>query len=35
MKYLWRADEKHDDGGIEDLQKAKWYVEQELSRRMK
>ena len=33
MKYIWRADEKHDDGGIEDLKKAKWYIERELKKR--
>lgn len=33
VKYLWRADEKHDDGGIEDLKKATWYIERELTRR--
>jgi len=33
IKYVWRADEKHDDGGIEDLNKAKWYIERELERR--
>lgn len=33
IKYLWRADEKHDDGGIEDLKKALWYVQRELKRR--
>lgn len=30
MKYIWRADEKH---GIEDLYKAKWYIEREIARR--
>jgi hypothetical protein len=33
IKYVWRADEKHSDGGIEDLTKAKWYLERELARR--
>jgi hypothetical protein len=33
MKYIWRADEKHSDGGIEDLTKAVWYIERELQRR--
>ncbi len=28
MKYIWRADEKWD--AIEDLKKAKWYIEREL-----
>ena len=32
-KYIWRADLKHDDGGIEDLKKAKWYIEREIARR--
>lgn len=31
-KYIWRADLKN---GIEDLQKAKWYIEREIERRMK
>jgi hypothetical protein len=30
MKYLWRADLK---GGVEDLQKAIWYLEREIRRR--
>jgi len=30
MKYLWRAGNKGDY--IEDLRKAKWYVEQEIAR---
>jgi hypothetical protein len=29
IKYIWRADLK---GGIEDLEKAKWYVEREIER---
>ena len=33
MKYLWRADLKHDDGGLQDLRKAAWYIEREISRR--
>lgn len=32
MKYIWRADEKWD--AIEDLQKAKWYIERELEKRI-
>jgi hypothetical protein len=32
MKYLWRADLK---GGSEDLKKAKWYIDRELTRRAK
>ena len=34
VKYIWRADEKHDDGGIEDITKALWYLKRELTRRM-
>jgi hypothetical protein len=30
MKYLWRAGNKGDY--IEDLRKAKWYIEQEIAR---
>jgi hypothetical protein len=33
MKYIWRADLKHD--AIEDLRKAKWYLEREIERRLK
>lgn len=33
MKYIWRADLKHGDGGVEDLKKAMWYLERELGRR--
>lgn len=32
MKYLWRADLK---GGVEDLEKAKWYINRELKRRQR
>ena len=32
-KYLWRADLKHDDGGIEDLKKAQWYLTREIEKR--
>lgn len=32
MKYLWRADLKN---GLEDLKKAKWYIEREIARREK
>ena len=32
-KYIWRADEKHGDGGIEDLKKASWYINREIERR--
>lgn len=31
VKYIWRADLKHD--AIEDLKKARWYIERELSKR--
>ena len=33
IKYLWRADLKHDDGGLEDLRKAAWYIDREIKRR--
>lgn len=33
MKYLWRVDDKGDP--IENLQKAKWYIEREIYRREK
>lgn len=32
-KYIWRADLKHDDGGIIDLEKAEFYVKREIARR--
>lgn len=32
LKYLWRADLK---GGLEDLRKAQWYINQEIERRVK
>ena len=32
MKYLWRADLKN---GLEDLKKARWYVDREIARREK
>lgn len=32
MKYIWRADLKN---GVEDLEKAKWYLEREIQRRNK
>lgn len=31
IKYLWRADEK--GNAIEDLEKARWYVDREIARR--
>lgn len=33
MKYIWRCDLKHD--AVEDLEKAKWYLEREISKRRK
>jgi hypothetical protein len=33
IKYLWRADEK--GAPIQDLEKAKWYIEREIQRRAK
>ncbi len=30
IKYLWRHDLK---GGIEDLKKARWYIDREIARR--
>jgi hypothetical protein len=35
IKHLWRADEKHDDGGMEDLRKAEWYIKREIEKRVK
>ncbi len=32
VKYIWRADLKHDTP-IEDLRKAIWYIEREIKRR--
>ena len=32
VKYIWRADLKHDDGGAEDLKKAEWYIKREIKR---
>lgn len=31
IKYLWRADDKGD--ALEDLHKARWYVDREIARR--
>lgn len=31
VKYLWRADEK--GAAIEDLKKARWYIDDEIKRR--
>jgi hypothetical protein len=33
IKYVWRADLKHD--AIEDLRKARWYIEREIAKRLK
>lgn len=33
IKYLWRADEK--GRAIEDLEKARWYIDREIQRRRK
>jgi hypothetical protein len=33
MKYIWRADLKHD--AVEDLSKAVWYIQREIERRSK
>lgn len=33
VKYIWRADLKHD--AIEDLKKARWYIDREIERRGK
>ena len=35
VKYIWRCDLKHDDAGIEDLEKALWYINREIGRRRK
>lgn len=33
MKYIWRCDEKRD--AIEDLKKARWYIDREIQKREK
>lgn len=33
IKYIWRADLKND--AIEDLQKARWYIDREIEKRTK
>jgi len=33
LKYIWRADLKHDDNGVEDLKKAIFYLNDELNKR--
>ena len=35
IKYLWRAGLKNEKSTIEDLEKAKWYIEREIQRRSK
>ena len=35
IKYLWRHGKKHDDKTIEDLKKAQWYINREISRLQK
>lgn len=32
LKYVWRAGKKDPSKVIEDLQKAKWYIEREIAR---
>jgi hypothetical protein len=32
IKYLWRCDKKN---GLEDLKKARWYIDREIERRSK
>ena len=33
VKYIWRAGEKDGSDDVEDLEKAKWYVDREIARR--
>ena len=33
QKYIWRADLKND--AIEDLRKARWYIDREIEKRMR
>lgn len=33
IKYIWRADLKSD--AIEDLRKARWYIDREIEKRLK
>lgn len=33
IKYLWRAD--HKGSAVEDLRKARWYIDREIDRRTK
>lgn len=32
LKYIWRADLKHD--AVEDLRKARWYLDREIAKRV-
>jgi hypothetical protein len=32
IKYIWRAGEKDPEKEIEDLEKARWYLDQEINR---
>lgn len=32
MKYIWRAGLKDSSATLEDLQKARWYIEREIAR---
>ena len=32
IKYIWRVDQK--DAPIEDLRKARWYIDREITRRL-
>ena len=35
LKYMWRSGKKDSSKNIEDLQKAVWYIEREISRLVK
>lgn len=35
IKYIWRAGEKQPDAEIEDLEKARWYIDREIGRMKK
>ena len=32
IKYIWRAGEKNKDSEIEDLEKARWYIDRQIAR---
>lgn len=34
MKYLWRAGFKPGESAVTDLQKARWYIEDEINRQL-